>query len=401
MKCNGCKCCGSSAGGEANILTVGPGQQYNTLQAAVDAAKSGDIIEIDASGVYFGETANTFIDKSNITIKGVNGRPKFEAAPNMEVTGRKGIWVLAGNDVTVDNIEFLNAHDYIGEDQNWAGIRIEPNVSSFIKNCYFHHCDNGILGSAGAEADIVIESCEFAYLGYGDGYSHCLYIGESRSLTFRFNYSHHARNGHLLKTRAHNNYIEYNRITDEITDGKWTSGGNIDMPQGGNCYVIGNVMQHDKGSSHRMLWYGLEWKVNPGKNLYIINNTFINDDVDESAALFINVRQDPEINIVIKNNIFTGLGDIVKDLEGKSLSASLVDSSNLVNVDPGYMDRLNYDFRLTADSCAAIDKGVDPGTSVEGYPLTPVKQYVHKLSFEERPVHGAIDIGAYEYDDEI
>ena len=61
----------------------------------------------------------------------------------------------------------------------------------------------------------MIEHSEFDHNGFGDGYSHNLYIGNIDTLIFRFNYSHHAHVGHELKSRAWVNIIEYNRMSNE------------------------------------------------------------------------------------------------------------------------------------------------------------------------------------------
>src|SRR5690606_15270205 len=90
--------------------------------------------------------------------------------------GRKAVWVISGNNTLVENIEFFGCRDPKQIDQNWAGIRQE-GIGLHVRNCYFHDNDNGILGGGGAESDIIIEYSEFAYNGFGDGYSHNLYIG--------------------------------------------------------------------------------------------------------------------------------------------------------------------------------------------------------------------------------
>lgn len=101
-----------------------------------------------------------------------------------------------------------------------------------------------------------IEYSEFGHHGYGDGYSHNLYIGHIDSLIFRYNYSHHADVGHELKSRAWVNVIEYNRFSNE-SDG--TASREIDLPNGGQAYLIGNVIQQGLQSQNsNMVGFGME-----------------------------------------------------------------------------------------------------------------------------------------------
>ena len=100
----------------AATLTVGPGKMYAKPCAAIAAATDGDTIEIDASGGYDGDVCA--IAKNRLTLRGVNGRPKIDAAGKNY--GGKGIWVISGSDTTVENIEFSGA---VVPDKNGAGIR--------------------------------------------------------------------------------------------------------------------------------------------------------------------------------------------------------------------------------------------------------------------------------------
>src|SRR5690606_12375597 len=68
---------------------------------------------------------------------------------------------------------------------------------------------------------------------------HNIYVGEARNFTLRGSYVHGASFGHNVKTRALHSYIMYNRIMD----GEGNSSYLIDLTNGGDAYVIGNVMQ--------------------------------------------------------------------------------------------------------------------------------------------------------------
>jgi len=169
---------------KGNIIRVGPEGDYTKIDEAYWSAKPGDVIEIDAAGEYKDYNALLLIEGINdVTFRGVNGRPKFEIQPGTEnLTKKKGIWVLNADNIRIENIEFTGASN--PDNKNGSGIRVEPVVSPVIKDCYFHHNDNGILAAAQPESEILIEGCEFGYNGFGDGYSHNLYIGEVKKQIF-------------------------------------------------------------------------------------------------------------------------------------------------------------------------------------------------------------------------
>ena len=164
---------------QAEILSVGPGEQFILPSVASAFAVDGDIVEIDGSGDYRGDVA--IWKQNDLTIRGVNGRPHMQAAGKS--AGRKGIWIIKGNNVLVENIEFSEAKV---PDKNGAGIRQEGNHLT-VKNCFFHHNQNGILAGKNTDSNILIEYSEFQKNGAGDGKSHNIYIGNIKELVLRFN----------------------------------------------------------------------------------------------------------------------------------------------------------------------------------------------------------------------
>ena len=84
-----------------------------------------------------------------------------------------------------------------------------------MRGCYFHDNEDGILTGGGASTEVIVEYSEFADNGNGDGFSHNMYIGHEGRFTLRYSYSHAAKVGHLVKSRAAENYILYNRLSGE------------------------------------------------------------------------------------------------------------------------------------------------------------------------------------------
>jgi Right handed beta helix region len=358
---------------QAKTLDVGPGQTLRTPSAAARVATSGDTIAIRA-GIYEDDSVEWTQD--NLTIRGVGGTAHLRS-PGTLANG-KGIWVIRGRNTTVENLEFSGAHV---PDHNGAGIRGE-GVGLIIRNCYFHHNENGLLAGGGPDSEILIEHSEFAANGYGDGYSHNMYIVAIKRFTLRGSYVHHARVGHNVKSRAVETHILYNRIMDEV-DGD--SSYAVDLPNGGVAYVIGNLIQKGpRARNPRLLAYGAEGLRPPRNELYVIHNTMVSDRA--WGGTFLRVWGAPT-RLKIVNNLFVGPGVVVNGRRDGS--------QNLVTDRPGFMNRAAFDYRLRPDS-PAIGAGIDPGT-VNGVGLRPRAEYVHKAREQPRRPHGRLDVGASEY----
>ncbi len=354
------------------VLNVGPGREYSKPSAAAQVAVDGDTIDIDA-GLYAGDV--TVWTQNNLVIRGVGGRAHLRA--DGENAQGKGIWVIKGSNTTIEYIEFSGV---TVPDQNGAGIRQEgPGL--IVRYCSFYDNENGILGPDGP-GEVLIEYCEFANNGFGDGYSHNMYILHASKFTLRYCYVHHAKIGHNVKSRAAENFILYNRIMDESTG---TASYAIDLPNGGTSYITGNLIQQGPNNDNStIVSYGAEGLSNSNNQLYVINNTIVNDD---NSGTFIYVRSgtDP---VKVVNNLFVGPGNVL------SGAGDLV--NNVTTTDPKLVNMAAYDYHLTADS-PANDAGSDPGLA-NGLNLAPVWQYVHPASAEPRCVDSQIDVGAYELD---
>ena len=355
-------------------LTVGPGQRFATPSAAAQAAHDGDTVSI-APGTYRGDVC--IWTQSNLTLRAVGGTAELIA--DGRIAGGKAIWVLAGNNTTVEHVVFAGA---ACADRNGAGIRLEGS-GLVVRACRFHDNQDGILTAPGAESDVVIEGCEFTHNGAGDGYSHNLYIGRIRSLLFRGNISRIAVVGHNLKSRAEKNLIIANRLLDEA-DG--TASYTLDLPNGGLSIISGNQLQKGAQSSNHgaMINFAEEDASNTRQQLYVINNTLVNDQA--VPTVFINAA--PTSVVVADNNLLLGAGQLC-NLPLPAARANLQAGGTAV------VDRVTYDYRLVPDA-AVRDAGVDPG-QVDGVALLPQWQFDPLHGVLARTTSGAVpDVGAWE-----
>ena len=353
------------------VLQVGQGKPF-AHPNDVTGLVSGDVVEIDA-GVY-NLTESTW-STNNLTLRGVGGRAHLVAPAT--IANQKAIWVTAGTNIAVENIEFSGA---AVPDLNGAGIRADGSDLA-ICGSYFHDNQEGILGGGG---NVLIEYTEFARNGNCideiAGCAHNIYIANTARFTLRYSYSHHASSGHLVKSRARENYILYNRIMDEA-DG--TSSYTIDLPNGGLSYIVGNLLQQGPNTENStILIYGEEGLSNPNNTLYIVNNTFVNDRV---GGTFVDISGPS--TATLQNNLFVGSGTLV--------SGAATQVTNLQTNTPNLVNRDAFDYRPTATT-PGIDQGTAPGFG-GAFDLTPTYQYVHPTNREVRPTRNAIDIGAYEY----
>jgi len=361
-------------------LQVGPTRSLLRPSAAAAVALDGDVIEIDA-GEYVDDVV--VWRRNNLTLRGVGGGRAYMHALNIiplngtDAGNGKAIWVTTGSNTSVENIEFSGARV---PDENGAGIRPEGSGLT-VCNGYFHNNENGILGGAGI---VLIEYSEFSHNGQclpTSSCAHNMYIdGAVSSFTLRHSYSHHAHIGHNVKSRAQENYILYNRIMDEA-DGD--SSYAIDLPNGGLSYVIGNLLQQGPNTDNpTILIYGAEGLSNANKNLYVVNNTFVND---LGSGTFVSIAGGS--TATVQNNLFVGNGTLV--------SGVATQTSNLRTLAPNFVNIGAFDYRPTA-STPGINQGTAPGLG-GSFDLTPIYQYIHPLGRQARPVNGVIDIGAYEF----
>lgn len=378
----------------ATTRTVGPGKTHATIGAAYTAASPNDTIAIYPS-TYVDDAITTMtISKKGLVFIGIGTRPKVWVNPSrIDAGNAKAILNFDtsssgnGGDFSIVNLEFQGAQGGAG---NCAAMRFNHSglANITMSNLYIHQCQDGWLGSASnvLEEYTTIDSC-----GGPVGPAHCMYMdaGGGNTLTIRYSYHHRAIYGHEVKSRAETTYLLYNRLCDETGDGTYV----IDVPDCGRLVAIGNIIEQGPNSPNsNATSFGGESAGNVFKDMYYVNNTFIND---KSAGTFIALGPSGGgTTQTIKNNIFYGPGTTIGSGGSLTQGGNFTEADHLNTIK--FVNQ-SFDFHLTINTpSTVVNASVSPGTTSFSFSLTPVSQYVYDVSFIARPSSGTLDIGAFE-----
>jgi len=344
----------SASASADGVLQVGPRRRIKTIREASKLAQRGTTIEVDA-GDYAGDVATWSQD--DVHLRAVGGRARLLA--NGASEARKGIWVVRARGLVVEGFDFEGA---VVPDHNGAGIRLDRG-SLRVRDCRFLHNQMGLLTGNDPGTELVVENSEFAYNQRPDGHNHNLYVGRIARLSVTGSYFHHARTGHLLKSRAALNLIRYNRLTDEAGG---TASYELEFPDGGVAVVVGNIIGQSNGTENRhMVSFGAEsyfWRRNA---IYLSHNTLINP----LAWTGIFLRVAPGVaSITAVNNLLVGDGDLNTAGPGDYRNNLHAQARDLADLD-------NFDCALRSNS-PLVGLAVDARTA-NGVDLKPRYEYRH------------------------
>jgi hypothetical protein len=349
------------------LIRVGPQHAVKRIADAARQARDGAEVVIEP-GDYAGDVATWTQNRLSLRAE--------RCCVRLFARGRsaegKAIWVIKGDDVVVDGIEFRGARV---PHRNGAGIRHEGG-RLVVRNSRFLANEMGLLTWNEARGEVVVERCEFAYNGvvHDAGTTrpvgHQIYVGRIGRFELRESHVHHGRSGHLVKSRAREHWIVNNRLTDE-------AGGRasyeLEFPEGGIAVVVGNAI-HQSGTTENstMIAFGAETYRWPRNELYLVNNTLADDRVHVRPTVFVRPGSDA---LVVLNNLVVGRGV-------NAIGISMLPGA-WIPVEPHDMpNAARHDYRLRSGSRLA-------GTAVEpprvgGVPLKPEREYSHPRA--SRPV---------------
>ena len=310
--------------GETNgpVHIVGGGFFASPSQAFANA-KDGDRIEIQA-GTY---NDVGVLKANNVTVLGVNGRPQING--QSKVADGRGIWVIYGNNTTLDNFEMLHEDNGKRGEAAWdqAAIYLVGNNLT-LRHLYIHDNMQGFFNAtrSGSQCNLTIENSTFSLNGDGGGHSHNIYVNHNiTKLTMRGVWSRDCRGGHILKVRAFESDIQGCMFTDlSGVSLNWF----LDFPDGGRHKFAGNIVEHNNQNHGSVLIaYGEEGLLNPAPHeMLIAQNTFIND----GEGTFFKIQN---LTASVQENIFVG----------KNAPA---DTGNQVVTKDALANPVEYDFRV-------------------------------------------------------
>ncbi len=331
-------------------ITVGPQGDVRTIAEAAKRARDGDIVEVQA-GEYAGDVATW--PQRHLTIRAVGGRAVLEAA-GKSAEG-KGIWVIRNGHFEIEGFDFVGARV---SDRNGAGIRFDHGTL-VVRDSRFLDNENGILTSNDDQATLIVERSLFSGNGHGDGRSHGIYAGRIARVEVRGSWFRNGRVGHLLKTRARENVIEYNRLTDEEGDSSYE----LEFPNGGRTLVVGNIIEQSPRTDNPVIVsYGAEGYKWPVNELVMSHNTVVNRRAE--GGTFLRVRQG-DVNVAFVGNVWAGPGKF-------EVGATVHNDGNL-QVPLGALPQLTFGVYALAPSAARDSEAPPPDKR-----WLPTAQYAHE-----------------------
>ena len=288
-------------------MVVGPGEKVGTLTDAARLAKDGEVIEI-RPGSYRGQPA--LWTQDNLLIRGAGQRPVMIG--DGQSGEDKAIWVVRGGNVRIENIEFRGAR---AADGKGAALRFEKGRLS-VHACRFADNELGIVTGSLAGMALEIADSEFVDAPRdGRAAHHLLDIGAIGNLVVRGSRFQNGFLGDLVRSRARENFVLYNMLADGA-GGK--ASYELDFPNGGIAYVIGNVIGQSEGTDNPgVVGYGGEGPLWPENALYLSHNTLLNDRHAGSSLSASNAKFPAGMEVWAINNLTVGNGDFYRPAQGR------------------------------------------------------------------------------------
>ena len=288
-------------------MIVGPQEKVTTISEASKLAKDGEVIEI-RPGDYRGQPA--VWTQSNLTIRGAGKRPVMLA--DGKSAEDKAIWVVRGDNVRIENIEFRGARVTAF---NGAGIRFEHG-HLVVHRCAFFDNEMGILTGNRPEMTLTVSDSEFgAAPQTGGDLHHLLYVGAIARFELTGSRFERGYLGHLVKSRARENHVRYNFLVDGESG---RASVELEFPNGGLAYVVGNIIgQSAKTENSDIVSYGAEGPRWPDNALFMAHNTLINDHPSGDFLKLWTDKFPAGVEDWVVNNLTIGYGELNKPVYGR------------------------------------------------------------------------------------
>ncbi len=255
----------ASAPASARTLAVGPDEALKLPSDAAAAARDGDTIEI-AAGEYFDCAV---WHASHLTIEGEGDGAVITDKP----CEGKGLFVTAGDDITIRNLTFSRARVPEG---NGAGIRAEGKDLT-VDHSRFINNESGILAAANPASRISISDSTF--IGNGSclgACAHAIYVNPIALLDIERSTFLGTKSGHHICSEAARTELVGSTIRDGA-DG--TASYLVDLPTGGALVMTDDILEKGQhtGNHRAFVMIASDRAVQPTTELVFTRNTVIND----------------------------------------------------------------------------------------------------------------------------
>ncbi len=422
----------------AAVYRIGPAQQYQYLrQIQWDSLNPGDIVEIHSRPEPYREK---FVVKSSGTKKRpiiIKGIPDAEGklpvidgsmAVNVQTKiqpelARRAIIIVGGSEskngalysskdagdyIVIKALELRNANNtnffYLNGTRiqyaaNGAGVYVQKGRNVVIMECIIHSCCMGVQTAYYPNVDNFLLSKNIIY-NNGDftrtHWGHNVYLGSRKSIVEFNRFGELYSDGNNIKDRSEVIVIRYN----------WIEGGmsrQIDLVETrkyptANAYVYGNVIiSGEKTKNPKMVLFGGDTGEHSSRKgtLYFFNNTVHFKKMGLHAFIWVNR---PDCKAILMNNLFLG---------GKNIWSGTGRVTGMNNM----IEHGSVSTGLTSSFFGSYDQIWSKGNIPyfprpnslllnRGISTLPAKvQYIPMPMPEKRrrPVLGALDIGAFEF----
>ena len=266
--------------------TVGPGQAFERIEAALGQARSGDaILVLPRPGNLPYERVALSVGHSNLVIRAVGQRiPLSGEGGDYSGIGsvpRAIVQFNPGADGCVlEGFELSGAHN---RSHNGAGVRINQANDVTVRGCHIHGNDMGVMSNGGAAPHAaqnqLIENCLVCRNGDPEepGQNHNLYLGGA-SVTLRGCEVHSSLTGHNVKSRAHRTLVLACYVHDsanrefDLVDGR----GDTEAP-GSDAVLAGNVIAKARAcpGNRAVIQFGQDGGGEHDGTLFLLHNTIV------------------------------------------------------------------------------------------------------------------------------
>lgn len=323
----------------AEELAVGPGEKFATIEAAVEAAKAGDVVLVKAASL---SGVAVRVDTPKLTIRGVlaGGKRVAVSGKGFDYSGRGFIpravfqFNKGADGCVLEGFEISGAHN---DSHNGAGVRINQANDVTVRNCDIHGNDMGIMSNGDGTLEFgknqLIADCTIHRNGSKEqpGYNHNLYLGGASVKLTNCDISF-SLTGHNVKSRAHRIEVRNCKVHDSANrEFDLVNAAETAFP-GSDAVLVNNVIT--KGTHYPgnrgVIHFGSEGDKPHDGTLVMEGNTirtpFITPVVTLSAT---------QARVVMNNNVFENSGSqksgqVLVDAKASKAEKPVSGSDNMI-----------------------------------------------------------------------